>query len=119
MSQSRVLVPGAGLLAPGQSQVFELEHNGERAHGFVLCHASGLFAYRNRCPHWGVDLDLGDARFYADDIDRIYCKTHGALFRVTDGVCDQGPCVDEALEAFHVELEGDDAWVSIVASGKP
>lgn len=107
-----MLVPGAGLLAPGEARVFEVDLDGERAQGFVLCHTAGLFAFLNRCPHWGVDLDLGDERFYADDIDRIYCKTHGALFRVLDGVCDQGPCLGEALERFQVEREGDDAWVS-------
>ena len=106
-----MLVPGAGLLAPGEAAVFELELEGERVQGFVLCHTLGLFGFLNRCPHWGVDLDLGDARFYAEDIDRIYCKTHGALFRVTDGVCDQGPCLGEALERFTVERVGDDAWV--------
>ncbi len=108
----RVLVPGAGLLAPGDARTFEVEHDGERRQGFVLCHAGGLFAFLNRCPHWGVDLDLGDERFYAEDIDRIYCKTHGALFRVLDGVCDSGPCHGEALDRFRVEREGDDVWVS-------
>lgn len=80
--------------------------------GFLLRHSAGLSAYLNRCPHWGVDLDLGDARFYAEDIDRIYCKNHGALFRVVDGVCDHGPCLGQALTAFRVEVEGEDVWVS-------
>lgn len=60
-----------------------------------------------------MDLDLGDERFYAADIDRIYCKNHGALFRVIDGVCDHGPCIGKALVPFTVEVDGDDAWVSL------
>jgi len=56
---------------------------------------------------------MGDERFYAEDIDRIYCKNHGALFRVTDGVCDWGPCLGKALLHFEVELEGEDAWVRL------
>jgi nitrite reductase/ring-hydroxylating ferredoxin subunit len=105
---------GAARLAPGQSRTFEFEQGAERLPGFLLCHASaGLVAYLNRCPHWSVDLDLGDGRFYAEDIDRIYCKNHGALFRVSDGVCDHGPCLGQSLVRCTVELEGDDAWVSL------
>jgi len=115
LSPERVRVSGAARLAPGQSQTFELEHDEGRIPGFLLRHASsGLVAYLNRCPHWSVDLDLGDERFYAEDIDRIYCKNHGALFRVHDGVCDHGPCLGKSLIPCAVELEGDDAWVSLV-----
>lgn len=56
---------------------------------------------------------MGDERFYAEDIDRIYCKNHGALFRVADGVCDWGPCVGKALVPCTVEFQGDDAWVTL------
>jgi nitrite reductase/ring-hydroxylating ferredoxin subunit len=109
----RLRVMGAARVAVGESSRFAFERNGERLEGFVLRHEVGLFAYLNRCPHWAVDLDLGDGRFYAADIDRIYCKNHGALFRVPDGVCDHGPCLDRALESFAVELDGDDAWVNV------
>ncbi|HKO47670.1 MAG TPA: Rieske 2Fe-2S domain-containing protein [Polyangiaceae bacterium] len=105
---------GAAKLAPGQSRSFEFQRGGRRVPAFLLCHAqAGLVAYLNRCPHWSVDLDMGDGRFYAEDIDRIYCKNHGALFRVSDGVCDHGPCLGKALVRCSVELEGDDAWVSL------
>ena len=67
----RVHVPGAVRLALGESEQFELERDGEALGGFVLRHAAGLFAFLNRCPHWAVDLDLGDGRFYAADIDRM------------------------------------------------
>lgn len=114
MSQRRLHVVGVGKLLPGESCTFEFElESPERAlPGFVLRHPAGLFAYVNRCPHWAVDLDLGDGRFYAEDVDRIYCKNHGALFRVTDGVCDHGPCLGQALQAFDVNVEGEDAWLS-------
>ena len=114
MSSSRVLIPGAAQLAPGQSQTFAIEQGDERLPGFLLHHANvGFVAYLNLCPHWSVDLDMGDERFYAEDIDRIYCKNHGALFRVSDGVCDWGPCLGKALVPCRVELESDDVWVSL------
>ena len=112
MSTARLRVPGAARLASGQSATFEIERRGELMLGFVLRHEHGHVAYLNRCPHWDVDLDLGDGRFYAEDVDRIYCKNHGALFRVPDGVCDHGPCLGRALEPFALELEGEDVWVS-------
>jgi len=114
LSSTRVRVPGAGKLAPGQSQTFELVRGSERLPGFLLHHAqAGVVAYLNRCPHWFIDLDLGDERFYAEDVDRIYCKNHGALFRANDGVCDWGPCLGKALLRFELELDGEDAWVRL------
>jgi naringenin degradation protein FdeD len=114
LRSTRLCIAGATELAAGQSRTFELEQAGEPVPGFLLCHPRvGLVAYLNRCPHWSVDLDLGDGRFYAEDIDRIYCKNHGALFRVEDGRCDYGPCLGKSLVRCTVELEGDDAWVSL------
>ncbi len=111
MSVTRLRIARAGSLAIGETRAFELEQAGHTVPGFLIRHQAGLFAYRNSCPHWAVDLDMGDERFYAEDIDRIYCKNHGALFRVPDGVCDFGPCFGKALTPLPVELEGDDAWV--------
>lgn len=112
-SLRRLRVVGAARLSFGASERFTFEQGGEALEGFVLRHESGVFAYLNRCPHWAVDLDLGDGRFYAEDLDRIYCKNHGALFRVPDGVCDHGPCLGRALDSFSVELDGDDVWVNL------
>jgi nitrite reductase/ring-hydroxylating ferredoxin subunit len=113
LNESRVLVPGAARLALGDSRAFAFERDGERLEGFVLRHEAGFFAYLNRCPHWAVDLDLGDGRFYAADLDRIYCKNHGALFRVQDGMCDHGPCMGVALHSFPLQLDDDDVWVNV------
>jgi nitrite reductase/ring-hydroxylating ferredoxin subunit len=113
VSPKRLRIAGARNLTLGASQVFELEHRGEVLQGFLLQHSAGLFAYVNRCPHWAVDLDLGDGRFYDAELDRIYCKNHGALFRVPDGMCEHGPCLGRALERFAVEVDGDDVWVSL------
>ncbi|HEX3775557.1 MAG TPA: Rieske 2Fe-2S domain-containing protein [Polyangiaceae bacterium] len=113
MNPRRLCVSGVERLALGEARVFEFERDGEQLEGFLLRHRAGLFAYVNRCPHWAVDLDLGDGRFYAADVDRIYCKNHGALFRVEDGMCDLGPCFGQALESFAVELEGDDAFIDL------
>ena len=117
MTGARLRILGAGSLALGETRAFELQRVGEAVPGFLIRHEAGLVAYQNLCPHWAVDLDMGDERFYAEDIDRIYCKNHGALFRVTDGVCDWGPCLGKSLLPLSIELEGDDAWVGL--KGEP
>jgi nitrite reductase/ring-hydroxylating ferredoxin subunit len=100
-------------LAQGQARKFEFEREGQTQEGFVLRIASGLVAYHNRCPHWGVDLDMGEGRFYSELTDRIFCSSHGALFVPSSGYCDAGPCAGDGLERFGLELEGDDAIISI------
>ncbi len=68
---------------------------------------TGLFAVRqgdtahvyvNACPHIGTPLDWVPNRFLSADGSRIICATHGAEFRISDGVCIRGPCRGDALE---------------------
>jgi nitrite reductase/ring-hydroxylating ferredoxin subunit len=100
-------------LMPGQSRTFHFRRDGFTEEAFVLKLPAGLFAYLNRCPHWHVDLDLGDGRFYDEELGRIYCKNHGALFLPETGECDSGPCFGDSLESFSVTLDGADAIVTI------
>lgn len=76
-------------------------------------HQGRLFAYLNECPHWAVDLDLGDGHFFDPELQHIYCKNHGALFQPTDGRCVTGPCLGRSLVAFPLERDGDDAVVHL------
>ena len=110
---STVRVPGAALLEHGRSLRFHFERNSEALEGFVLSHHGTLYAYLNRCPHWFVDLDLGFGDFYDPRDDRIFCRTHGALFKPTSGFCDFGPCAGHSLERFEVSVDGDDALVRV------
>ena len=108
-----IRVSGVSTLEIGQSRTFHFRRDGMAEEGFVVRVPSGLVAYLNRCPHWYVDLDLGDGRFYDAELDRIYCKNHGALFVPDTGECDSGPCAFDSLEKFAVALEGDDALVTV------
>ncbi len=78
--------------------------------------SAGLFAVRsggtvvvyvNVCPHIGTSLDLVPDRFLSADGARIVCATHGAEFRVEDGICVAGPCAGDRLEAVPCELRDD------------
>lgn len=108
-----VRVQDVAKLAPGEARKFSFEREGEPQQGFVLRHATGLVAYHNRCPHWGVDLDRGEGRFYSELTDRIFCSSHGALFVPSSGYCDAGPCAGDSLERFGLRLDGADAVVTI------
>lgn len=106
-------LPNAASLPVGQARAFTWPGDSRAGGGFVVQHASGLVAFRNACPHWGVDLDMGLGGFYDPAIDRVYCRTHGALFVLPSGLCDVGPCVGESLEPLPLRVDGADVWVTV------
>jgi len=101
----------AALMAEGESRTFPVDWAGREREAFVLAHAGEFRAFLNECPHWGVELDLGDGHFFDEKLGRIYCKNHGALFSPVDGTCETGPCLGRALTQFRVRLEGNDVIV--------
>jgi len=73
---------------------------------FVVRRGDSVVGYRNRCPHTGVSLDWMPDRFLDRHGARIVCATHGARFRIDDGLCVDGPCVGERLAAVAVAVAG-------------
>ncbi len=67
---------------------------------FAVRRGERVFVYLNRCPHIGTSLNLLPDRFLSADASRIICVTHGAEFRIEDGLCLDGPCLGERLEAI-------------------
>ncbi len=118
---AEVRVVGAAKLKEGKSRIFDFEtpylsQGSQKVHqrqGFVLCHQGKLLAFENSCPHWSVELDLGDGHFYDPALDRIYCKNHGALFVLPSGQCETGPCLGRSLTAFALVVDGADVVVSV------
>ena len=55
-------------------------------------------AYLNRCKHLPIPIDAGSRQFLTPDRQHLMCGTHGALYRLNDGVCVVGPCMHIALE---------------------
>lgn len=66
-------------------------------------------AYRNACPHMGIELDWEAARLLSRDGKWLRCTGHGALFRPEDGFCVAGPCRGDRLQA--IALREADGWV--------
>ncbi len=106
-------VSGAARLCHGETALFEVVIAGRTREAFVLCYEGQFLAFLNQCPHWSVELDLGDGHFFDEAMDRVYCKNHGAIFHPTTGACESGPCLGRALDRFLTRVEGDDVIVDL------
>lgn len=72
---------------------------------FFLVRKDGqLHLYRNICPHLGTPLNWEEDKFLDPDGALIQCVTHGALFRIEDGLCLAGPCYGQHLLAVPFEI---------------
>lgn len=65
---------------------------------FAVRDGDAVFGYVNRCPHRGHPLNWQVDRFLSRERDLIVCNSHGARFRITDGVCIAGPCPGARLD---------------------
>lgn len=72
---------------------------------FAVRRGLAVFVYVNSCPHIGVPLDPAPHRFLDARKSAIVCSTHGARFRIEDGVCTAGPCYGECLEAVPARVD--------------
>lgn len=90
------------------SKSFSLNINQKSLSLFVIRHNDEFFAYENSCPHTGVNLNWQPDQFLDITEQHIQCSTHGALFRINDGVCEWGPCLGQRLRSLTIDIhEGD------------
>lgn len=68
-----------------------------------------VFGYVNSCPHVRSPLDFQPGHFLDPDRQFIQCASHGALFRIDDGVCLAGPCSGKSLTPVGLTLS--DGWI--------
>jgi len=76
--------------------------------GFIVRKHGELFGYVDRCPHTGLPLAPVPDRYLTREADLILCGSHGALFRIGNGVCVAGPCVGRPLWRWEVRVDGED-----------
>lgn len=88
----------------GKSVVFGRGTDQRRV--FVVRHLGALYAYDNTCPHAGTPLDFVPGRFFDPSGTLLQCATHGARFRVEDGVCVAGPCAGKRLKPVEIATSG-------------
>lgn len=78
----------------------------------VLRDAEGaLRGYVNQCKHLPIPIDAGSREFFDEDGEHLLCGTHGALFRLDDGMCVAGPCAGLPLDRVDVVEEDGDVFV--------
>ncbi len=80
----------------------------------VVRDGARLCAYVNICKHIAIPLDAGTGDFL-DDEAHLVCITHGALYRISDGLCVAGPCEGESLDQVVVEEDADGAHLVLEA----
>jgi nitrite reductase/ring-hydroxylating ferredoxin subunit len=103
---------------PG-SRGFPVLFAGEMSDILVVRQGDHVYGYLNACPHAGGPLDWVPDQFLDLTREYIQCATHGALFRIADGVCVYGPCAGECLKPVPTAVEAGDVvlLVTVAAAG--
>ncbi len=112
MSERSFLCSIDELPDPG-SRGFSLELSGEVLDLVLVKRQGRLYAYRNRCPHTGVNLEWRADQFLDPSECYIQCATHGALFRPEDGLCLRGPCVGQHLQPLRLIVEDEGVYLEL------
>lgn len=76
----------------------------KRKHLLLTKYEGEVLCYENNCPHLGVPLDLDTGNFIASDKEHFECQSHGALFKINNGLCISGPCRSLSLNKIDIEI---------------
>jgi nitrite reductase/ring-hydroxylating ferredoxin subunit len=99
-----LVVAQAGDISHGNSRKFQLTCGDKTLDGFVVNFKGRFHAYVNRCCHIPVPLDWTDNEFFTTDRRHLICLTHGATYEPDTGICVDGPCPGEYLDAIPVAV---------------
>ncbi|AKU93062.1 Rieske (2Fe-2S) protein [Vulgatibacter incomptus] len=102
------LCPVDSIEEPG-ARNFVLQIGEALFHGFVVRENGAVHGYVDQCPHAGLPLARELDGYLTAKKELIACSWHGALFRLSDGVCVGGPCAGSRLTPWPVHVE--DGWL--------
>ena len=89
-----------------------LDERGLPIDGLVVRTAGGeLRAYINVCKHIPIPIDSGSGEYLTADGSHLFCGTHGALYRLEDGKCTEGPCRGEHLDPVRLDVSDEATWL--------
>lgn len=94
----------------GEARTFPMP-NESRTTFFILHWGDKFYAYVNRCPHTGINLEYQENQFLSWDKAHIQCSVHGATFNIRDGRCVWGPCRGQFLKALPVQIIDDQIFI--------
>jgi len=86
---------------------FKLKQGRKERLLFIVKKGGQVFAYENKCPHAGLNLEWKDDDFLDTEKNHIQCSVHGALFTIEDGNCIGGPCNGDSLTSADIEVDKD------------
>lgn len=92
-------------LSDGEARGMEVPVAGTVLDVFFIRQDDHVYTYLNRCPHTGSPLNWLPNRFLDEQGQFILCATHGAVFRIEDGFCIQGPCLRQRLQRLATRIE--------------
>lgn len=72
---------------------------------FLVRVGAAVFAYLNRCPHAGHQLNWIPHRFFNRERTLLVCASHGAAFEPDSGLCVGGPCLGDSLVSLPLAQE--------------
>ena len=75
----------------------------------LLRDGHAVFAYVNRCPHFGTPLNAQPT--FVTRQRRVICVSHYARFRFHDGYCEDGPCQGASLEPIALAVDDEEIRV--------
>ena len=110
---SWTLLKPAHIIAVGKAEEFTVDTAKGLMELFVINDNGQFHAYKNQCPHTGVNLNWMPNQFLDIDNTFIQCSTHGALFHIHDGYCVRGPCAGASLTALPLKIEDGNILVEI------
>ncbi|WP_455200166.1 Rieske (2Fe-2S) protein [Kaarinaea lacus] len=109
---SWILLTDTASISAGNAQEFVVDTAFGPLELFVVNDNQQFYAYENRCPHTGVNLNWQPDQFFDIDNKFLQCSTHGALFRTTDGYCVRGPCAGSRLESIPLKVENGSIYIA-------
>jgi nitrite reductase/ring-hydroxylating ferredoxin subunit len=94
-------------LADPDTRAFKIGSDDWPLRGFVVRKGNEVFAYLNRCPHAGHPLNWQENDFLTPDRTLLMCRSHGAQFDLSTGLCVAGPCPGAYLRPIPLQIVHD------------
>ena len=94
---------GVDELSSGQTKLVPFDGKAPYRSIILVKTVESFRAYWNICKHVSIPLD-GGVGILPLVKNKLVCQTHGASYRSEDGLCVNGPCKDESLDAIDIKI---------------